>query len=172
MRKYNSLTRLAEKLVEEFLQKASNLKGKIELIKVLKARVYQISKANVLIRGASDGNRNYFYGINYITIEEMANLLNPYIAFVCGSIDKVIILPALAKIIKEFEVKSIDMKNKVYLRKYKTLIEQPESYGRIFLKPLLVIQKVLEEDFDSSVAIEENGGTSFKDSIITELKID
>ena len=64
------------------------------------------------------------------------------------------------------------MKNKVYLRKYKTLIEQSESYGRIFLKPLLVIQKVLEEDFDSSVAIEENGGTSFKDSIITELKID
>lgn len=85
---------------------------------------------------------------------------------------EVIILPALAKIIKEFEVKSIDMKNKVYLRKYKTLIEQPESYGRIFLKPLLVIQKVLEKDFDSSVVIEENGGTSFKDSIITELKID
>ena len=83
-----------EKLVEEFLQKASNLKGKIEPIKVLKARVYQISKANILIRAASDGNRNYFYGINYITIEEMANLLNPYIAFICGSIDKVIILPA------------------------------------------------------------------------------
>jgi len=82
-----------EKLVKEFLQKASNLKGEIELIKVLKARVYQISKANVLIRAASDGNRNYFYGINYITIEEMANLLNPYIAFICGSIDKVIILP-------------------------------------------------------------------------------
>jgi len=83
-----------EKLVEEFLQKVSNLKGEIEPIKVLKARVYQISEANVLIRAASDGNRRYFYGINYITIEEMANLLNPYIAFICGSIDKVIILPA------------------------------------------------------------------------------
>lgn len=83
-----------EKLVEEFLQKASNLKGEIKPIKVLKARVYQISKANVLVRAASDGNRRYFYGINYITIEEMANLLNPYIAFICGSIGKVIILPA------------------------------------------------------------------------------
>ena len=50
-----------EKLVEEFLQKASNLKGEIGPIKVLKARVYQISKANVLIKAASGGNRNYFY---------------------------------------------------------------------------------------------------------------
>ena len=56
------------------MQKASNLKGEIEPIKVLKARVYQISKANILIRAASDGNRNYFYGINYITIEEMAKM--------------------------------------------------------------------------------------------------
>ena len=85
---------------------------------------------------------------------------------------KVIILPALAKIIKEFEMKNIDMKNKVYMRKYNTHIEQPESYGRIFLKPLLVIQKIIEEDFDSSVVLEENGGTSFTDSIITEIKID
>lgn len=83
-----------DKLAKEFLQKASNLKSEIEPIKVLKARVYQIGIANVLIRASSEGNRNYFFGINYITIEEMANLLNPYIAFICGSIDKVIILPA------------------------------------------------------------------------------
>ncbi|HED07479.1 MAG TPA: hypothetical protein ENI57_05130 [Ignavibacteria bacterium] len=85
---------------------------------------------------------------------------------------EIIILPALAKIIKEFEVKSINMKNNVYKRKYKTLIEQPENYGRIFLKPLLIIQKVLEEDFNSSVLLEEHGDTSFTDSIITEIKID
>ncbi len=84
----------------------------------------------------------------------------------------IIILPALAKIIKEFEVKNIDMKNNVYKRKYKTLIEQPESYGRMFLKPLLVIQKVLEEDFDSTLVLEEQNDSSFTDSIITEIKID
>jgi len=85
---------------------------------------------------------------------------------------EIIILPALAKIIKEFEVKSIDMKNNVYMRKYKTLIEQSENYGRIFLKPLQVLQKVLEEDFDSSVLLEEQDDTSYADSIITEIKID
>ena len=85
---------------------------------------------------------------------------------------EIIILPALAKIIKEFEVQNIDMKNNVYKRKYKTLIEQPESYGRIFLKPLLVIQKVLEEDFNSSVLLEEQDDSGFTDSIITEIKID
>ena len=83
-----------EKLVKDFLRTASNLNDEIKPTKVLKARVYQIGKANVLIRAASDTKRNYFYGINYITIEEMANLLNPYIAFICGSMDKVIILPA------------------------------------------------------------------------------
>jgi len=83
-----------------------------------------------------------------------------------------IILPALDKIIKEFDVKNIDLKNKVYKKKYQTLIEQPENYGRIFLKPLLVIQKVLDEDFNSPVLIEEQNDTSFTNSIITEIKID
>ncbi|MGE0087129.1 MAG: hypothetical protein AB7S75_22215 [Desulfococcaceae bacterium] len=68
--------------------------GDIEPLKVLKARVYRICKANVLIRAASYGNKKFFYGINYITIEEMANLPNPYIAFICSSLDKTIILPA------------------------------------------------------------------------------
>ena len=46
---------------------------------------------------------------------------------------QIIILPALDKIIKEFDPKNIEMKNNVYKRKYKTLIEQPEHYGRMFL---------------------------------------
>ncbi len=87
---------------------------------------------------------------------------------------EIIILPALTKIIKEFDVKCIEMKNNVYKRKYKTLIEQPENHGRIFLKPLLVIQKVLEKDFNlnAPALIEEQNDTSFTNSIITEIKID
>jgi hypothetical protein len=84
-----------EKLAVEFLKKASVYQNNIEPIKVLKARVYRIGNSNVLIRTASEGNRNYFFGINYITIEEMANLQNPYIVFICGSIDKTIIIPAV-----------------------------------------------------------------------------
>lgn len=81
-------------LAEEFLKKAKLFQADVEPIKVLKARVYQIGNSNVLIRAASEGNRRYFFGINYITIEEMANLINPFVAFVCGSIEKVLIIPA------------------------------------------------------------------------------
>jgi hypothetical protein len=81
-------------LTEEFLEKAKLLQANVEPIKVLKARVYQIAEANILIRSASEGNRKYFFGINYITIEEIANLDNPFIAFVCGSIDNTVIIPA------------------------------------------------------------------------------
>jgi nitrate reductase assembly molybdenum cofactor insertion protein NarJ len=84
----------------------------------------------------------------------------------------IIILPALAKITKEFDSQNIEMKNNVYKRKYKTLIEQSETYGRIFLKPLLVIMQVLEEDFDSSVTFEEPISAGFTESITTEIKID
>ena len=85
----------SELLAKNFLEYARKLTTDIDLIRVLKSRTYRIGKANVLIRASSDGNRRYFYGINYIHIEEMANLENPFIAFICGSIEKVVIIPAL-----------------------------------------------------------------------------
>lgn len=83
-------------LSEEFLEKAKQLETNVDPVKVLKARVYQIAEANVLIRAASKANNNgmYFFGINYITIEEIANLDNPFIAFICGSTEKTLIIPA------------------------------------------------------------------------------
>lgn len=81
-------------LFEQFLEKAKSFQTNVEPLQVLKARVFQIAEANVLIRSASEVNRKYFFGINYITIEEIANLDNPFIAFICGSIDKTIIIPA------------------------------------------------------------------------------
>lgn len=83
-----------EILVSEFLSKANSLQTNVDLIRVLKARVYKIAEANVLVRAASDGNKRYFFGINYITIEEIANLDNPFIAFICGSIERTLIIPA------------------------------------------------------------------------------
>jgi hypothetical protein len=83
-----------DKLVNEFLGKARIYQADVELLRVLKARVYQIAQANVLIRAASEGNKRYFFGINYITIEEIANLDNPFIAFICGSLNRTIIIPA------------------------------------------------------------------------------
>ena len=81
-------------LVKSFLGMAKQFNANVELIKVLKSRTYKIGAANVLVRASSDGNRRYFFGINYITVEEIANLENPFIAFICGSVERTIIIPA------------------------------------------------------------------------------
>jgi hypothetical protein len=81
-------------LAAQFLDKARELQTNIELNKVLKSRTYRIGEANVLVRSSSEGNRKYFFGINYITIEEIANLDNPFVAFICGSVDNVVFIPA------------------------------------------------------------------------------
>jgi hypothetical protein len=81
-------------LASQFLAKAKEFNANIELIKVLKSRTYRISESHILIRASSEGNRRYFFGINYITVEEIANLDNPFIAFICGSVEKVVIIPA------------------------------------------------------------------------------
>lgn len=83
-----------DQLLLEFLERAKKLQASIELIKVLKSRTYKIGGANVLVRASSEGNRKYFFGINYITVEEIANLDNPFISFICGSVEKTVIIPA------------------------------------------------------------------------------
>ena len=47
-------------LVEGFLEKAASIFVETSLIRVLKARAYQIGKANVLIRAASKGRTNRY----------------------------------------------------------------------------------------------------------------
>lgn len=83
-----------EILAQDFIKRAGEVNAELQPVKVLKARVYQFANSNVLIRAASERNRRYFFGINYITIEEMANLDNPFIAFICGSLERTIIIPA------------------------------------------------------------------------------
>ena len=85
-----------EMLAEEFLEKAGRMNPTVEPVKVLKARVYQIAESNVLIRAASKSTQSgrYFFGVNYITFEEIANLDNPFISFICGSVDNTLMIPA------------------------------------------------------------------------------
>lgn|SRR4030067_1799349 len=83
-----------EILAQDFIKRAGEVNAELQPVKVLKARVYQFANSNVLIRAASERNSRYFFGINYITIEEMANLDNPFIAFICGSLERTIIVPA------------------------------------------------------------------------------
>lgn len=86
---------VAESLASEFLQVAKQFQANVELIKVLKSRTYKIAEANVLIRAATEGkDGRFFYGLNYLTAEEMNNLDNPFIAFICGSVEQTVIIPA------------------------------------------------------------------------------
>lgn len=85
----------AELLAGEFLQQAKKFQADVELIKVLKSRTYKIAEANVLVRAATEGKKGgYFFGLNYLTAEEMNNLDNPFIAFICGSVEQTLIIPA------------------------------------------------------------------------------
>lgn len=82
-------------LCKDFLNQAIKITNSVEPIKVLRARAYQIKDSNVLLRASLLGKNNrYFFGFNYIHVEEMANLDNPFIAFICGAVDRSIILPA------------------------------------------------------------------------------
>ncbi|MCK4311874.1 MAG: hypothetical protein KAW88_03970 [Candidatus Cloacimonetes bacterium] len=47
-----------------------------------------------MIRVASDLGKRYFFGLNYITAEEMYNISNSFIAFICGNINRIIFIPA------------------------------------------------------------------------------
>ncbi|MCH7721729.1 MAG: hypothetical protein IIC76_00100 [Bacteroidetes bacterium] len=85
---------------------------------------------------------------------------------------EMIIMPGLIKIINEFDTKNINLKNKVYQKQYKTIIEQSEDYGRIFLIPLMVVYKIIESDFGYIKPIEENNKNNFTDAITSEIEID
>jgi nitrate reductase assembly molybdenum cofactor insertion protein NarJ len=85
---------------------------------------------------------------------------------------EIIIIPSLLKIINEFDTKNINLKNKVYKKQYKTIIEQSDDYGRIFRIPLIVIYKIIEYDFGYIKPIEENNKNNFTDAITSEIEID
>ncbi len=81
-------------LVAGFLEKTKEFQASVELLKVLRSRTYKIGEANVLVRSSSGITIGYFVGINYITLEKIANFENPFITFICGSVEKILIIPA------------------------------------------------------------------------------
>lgn len=76
-----------------FLEYATKVGGNVQPIKVLRADAYQINFANILLRAASDLGKRYFFGLNYINAEEISNLENSFVAFICGKLDQVIFMP-------------------------------------------------------------------------------
>lgn len=58
-----------------------------------------------------------------------------------------LICPGLTKMIREFNPDNMTMKNEIYERHHKTLIELPVRYGTIYQKPLMVLLLLLKRDF-------------------------
>jgi hypothetical protein len=84
-----------ELLADEFIEKLKKLAPDVDPIKVLRARAYEIPNANFLIRAATLAkNGRYFFGLNYINAEEVANLENSFFVFICGSIEQSLIIPS------------------------------------------------------------------------------
>lgn len=84
-----------ELLANKFIEKLREIAPDVNPIKVLRARAYRIQNANFLIRASNLGkNGKYFFGLNYITAEEIANLENSFVVFICGSIENILILPS------------------------------------------------------------------------------
>lgn len=83
----------AKRLLLNFLEAAKSHNRDVELIKVLRANAFKIGKANVLVRVASDLGKRYFFGLNYINAEEIYNLSNSFIAFICGSTERIVFMP-------------------------------------------------------------------------------
>ena len=85
-------SKVAEGLLNDFLQHARKVGGDVEPVKVLRSNTYRIGNAHVLARVAADTGK-YFFGLNYINAEEVANLDNSFIAFVCGDVGSSVIMP-------------------------------------------------------------------------------
>ena len=83
----------SKRLFNEFIEEAKLQNDNLQLEKLLRANAFRIGNSNVLVRVASDIGRRFFFGLNYITAEEMYNLSNSFIAFVCGSLEQIIFLP-------------------------------------------------------------------------------
>ncbi len=85
-------SKVAEGLLNDFLQQARAVGGDVEPVKVLRSNTYRVGNAHVLARVAADTGK-YFFGLNYINAEEVANLDNSFIAFICGDVGHSVIIP-------------------------------------------------------------------------------
>jgi hypothetical protein len=85
-------SKFADELLHDFLQHVRALGGDVEPVKVLRSNTYRVGNSHVLARVAADTGK-YFFGLNYINAEEVANLDNSFVVFVCGDVGSSVIMP-------------------------------------------------------------------------------
>ncbi len=83
-----------------------------------------------------------------------------------------LIVPALTKMISEFEPGRMKKKNELYERHYKTLIETPEDGSLIYLSALKALDKVIRKDFSIIDKPVKRQTIDFLQSLDTEIEIE
>jgi len=83
-----------------------------------------------------------------------------------------LIVPALKKMIGEFEPGRMKKKNELYEKHYKTLIETPAEGSLIYLNSLKVLDKVIRKDFSIVDKPEKRQTIDFLQSLDTEIEIE
>lgn len=82
-----------------------------------------------------------------------------------------IVLPALARIIKEFDPEIIQRKSKVYEKHHRTVIERSLMYGTLYQHPLTAVLLVLAKDFGVSMEKLPDISKAFFKNVETEMEL-
>lgn len=82
-----------------------------------------------------------------------------------------IVLPALSKILSDFNSKNIDKKNETYRKHHKTILENSKKYSTIYQMPIKLIFHILIKDYNVDAEINTAFPSDFTSEIITELEI-
>ncbi len=92
--------------------------------------------------------------------------------FIVEELVKKIIAPSLRRMIRGFEPEQIELKDKFYQRKHKTLIERPDEHYTIYQKTLEVLLLVLQQDFGFEDREQQEDTSDFLKNIVTEVKLE
>ncbi len=82
-----------------------------------------------------------------------------------------VVLPSLMKIVAEFDAKKIDKKNQVYMKHHKTIIADSAEFKTIYVKPLIVVKKIIEKDFKIEWIEEDITLVNFTNQLANEIKL-
>jgi nitrate reductase assembly molybdenum cofactor insertion protein NarJ len=83
-----------------------------------------------------------------------------------------IIAPALKKMIHTFDPKQMEIQDKFYQGKHKTIIERPIADYLIYRRALKALLSVLVKDFGAFETVEEFKTSDFLRNISTEVKLE
>ena len=83
-----------------------------------------------------------------------------------------ILAPALEKMISEFDPKRLVIKEQLYQKHYKTLIESKSEWATIYSCALKTLYHILKKDFSFSVKTLSRPSADFLTSLGTEIEIE